>query len=216
MAKAVGGGYSAETRGKVGGIVYGVWRGFQTIRAKHAPSQPRSFKQLAIRAFAIHLSRAWQLNAHQADWDTYAQSHTLVDWTNTPKRLTGHNWFVGLNTRLVKLGNAIVATPPYVPAPDAVVGLAAVGTAGSIALTWTPPIVSANKIEVWLDGPHSPGRIPSIVRAKYHDTVVGTPGTETITVTTGTWSVYARALDLTNGLVSVWVGVNVVVPPPTS
>ena len=101
MAKVVGPLHASEARGKMGGLVFNSWRGFATVKAKHAPAQPRTQKQLLVRAICVICARAWQLLTTQADWTTYANTHTLVDWTNTPKRLTGANWYVMLSTRVL-------------------------------------------------------------------------------------------------------------------
>lgn len=50
---------SAEARGKVGGLIYNTWRGNSTVKIKKAPAQPRTARQLLIRAFATTCSRAW-------------------------------------------------------------------------------------------------------------------------------------------------------------
>lgn len=212
MAKCVAGAFSAEVRGKVGGLVFNSWRGFCTVKAKHAPAQPRTIKQLAIRATAILCSRAWALLATCADWNAYAQTHTLSDWTNSPKRLTGHNWFVMLTTRLLRLGLPQVDTPPAVAAPDPITAFTAVGGAGSITVDWTDPSAHTDSVEIWLNGPHSAGRLGSIIRALYNCSPWGDEGGLSISsLQAGVYSVYARVVSRTNGLASPFVSANATV-----
>jgi hypothetical protein len=196
----------------MGGLVYNSWRGFATVKAKHAPAQPQTNKQLAVRAVAVACARAWQLLVAQAAWNTYAATHTLVDWTNSPKRLTGANWYVMLTTRLLRLGIPPVVTPPVVAAPDAVTGLTAVGGAASITVDWVTPSTHTDSVEIWLDGPRSPGRQPSLVAAKYNCSPWGDEGGLAISgLQPGTYTAYVRVTSRTDGQVSPFVSDDAVV-----
>ena len=118
MAKCLGPLHSSEARGKVGGLVINSWRGFSTVKAKHAPAQPRSAAQLAARAILVQASRQWQTSADQASWNAYATTHTMTDWTNSPKRLTGANWFTMLFVRLTRRAQPPLTAAPTTLAPD--------------------------------------------------------------------------------------------------
>ena len=212
MAKVVGPLYGSEARGKVGGLIFNSWRGFATVKAKHAPAQPQTIKQLAVRAVAITCARAWQLLATTALWNEYARTHPLVDWTNSPKRLTGANWYVMLTTRLLRLGIAAVPTPPEVAAPDPVTGLTAVGAAASVTVDWATPAAHTNSVEIWFDGPHSAGRLGSLKAAKYNCSPWGDEGGLTISgLQAGVYTVYVRVTSRTDGQVSPFVAATAVV-----
>ncbi len=212
MAKCVGPLHSSEARGKMGGLTYSSWRGSATVKAKHAPAQPRSILQLAVRSIAIYCARLWQTIAYQAEWNAYAATHPLSDWTNSPKRLTGMNWFLMLSTRLLRAGIAVVNTPPIVPAPDPVFGLTATGGVGSLVVDWDAPVGGTDRIELWLDGPHSPGRLGSLVRARYNVLAYGTDAPKTISsLQPGAYHVFARAFSADDGQVSTYVAATDVV-----
>jgi hypothetical protein len=212
MAKCIAPAHAAETRGKVGGIVYNTWRGLATIKAKHAPAQPRSQKQLAIRALAIMLVRKWADLTNQADWRTYAYNHPISDWTNQPKRLTGANWYVMLNTRMFRMMGTTITDPPAVNAPDPVVEFAAADGAGLITLTWTAPSGANDRIEFWLDGPNTAGKLGSIIRAKFKTIMEGNTSGATITgLQPGVYTVYARVVSMVDGQVSLYVSDTAVV-----
>jgi hypothetical protein len=212
MAKCIAGGFAAETRGKVGGLVFNSWRGVGTLKIKHAPAQPRTNLQLAVRAIMIMLARKWQSLSNQADWNQYATDHPFSDWTNSPKRLTGMNWYCMLGLRLSRLGIPIVATPPEVVAPDPVTGLTAVGAAGSVTVDWSTPSAHTDSVEIWLHGPHSAGRLGSLVKAKYNCSPWGDEGGLSISgLQAGVYDVYVRVCSRTNGLVSAFVGDQTVV-----
>lgn len=198
---------STEARGKLGGVVYNTWRGTRYAKIQSSPAQPRSSEQLQIRAILSLLSRSWQsLTAAQRQaWSDYAETHTETDWTNTPKRITGLNWYIRLNTRLMLNGWTTIATPPSEPAPPAPTNLEATGGIGQIEITWDNYAGTGTSVEIWLDGPHSAGRSGSIIRAKKTSLAAGETGTDTITgLRPGTYTVYARAIDEARGLVSPW------------
>ena len=206
MAKVVGPLHSSEARGRMGGLVYNSWRGSATVKAKHAPAQPRSSLQLAVRATAIYCSRAWQALAATAQWNAYAAAHPLVDWTGSTKRLTGANWFVMLTTRLIRAGVAPVLTPPVANAPDAVTILAVSGGSGTLTMTWTDPGSVDDHIEFWLDGPRTAGRQGSLTKAKYNGFALGNAANFVISgLLDGHYTVYARSISWVDGQVSVWV-----------
>lgn len=210
MAKVVGPLHASEARGKMGGLVYNSWRGFATVKAKHAPAQPQSTKQLLVRAICVVCARAWALLSTQALWNAYAQTHTLVDWTNTPKRLTGANWYVMLSSRLLKRSITVVATPPIVAAPAALTTLTAVDAGDHIEVDWTPLLSATNNVEIWIDGPHTAGRAGSLPKALYNMDGTGTVGAaNTGPCPVGRYTIYARVISITNGQVSPFLSVDV-------
>jgi hypothetical protein len=199
---------SAEARGKVGGLIYNTWRGNSTVKIKKAPAQPRTARQLLIRAFATTCSRAWQLltQLQRDGWTAYATAHPDVDWTNTPKRLTGANFYLRLSTRLLDLGKTVVATCPVVNAPSNVSALVATGGAGSISCAFTPFAGTDTTIDIWLQGPKSAGVLGSLIKARHKTYGPGeTSPLVTSGLTPGLYQVYARAISEVNGLASAWV-----------
>lgn len=210
MAKVVGPLHASEARGKVGGLVYNSWRGFATVKAKHAPAQPRSTKQLLVRSLCVLCSRTWQLLASQADWTAYANTHTLVDWTNSPKRLTGSNWYVMLTTRLLKRGIASVDTPPTVLPPDPLSSLTALDAGDHIEVDWLPILTPSTNVEIWIDGPHSQGKAGSIPNARYNMDGTGSVGAaNTGPCPAGRYTIFGRAISLVDGQVSSFLSVDV-------
>jgi hypothetical protein len=209
MAKVVGPLHASEARGKSGGLVYNSWRGFATVKAKHAPAQPQTAKQLAARAICVTAARAWQLLANQAAWNYYASIHTLVDWTNSPKRLSGANWYVMLSTRLARRAIAPVITPPVSAAPDPVTALTAAGDLTNVEIDWDPTPGPTINVEIWIDGPRSPGRLGSLNKARWNMDGVGTVGAaNTGPLFQGQYTFYVRAISLEDGQVSPFISVD--------
>jgi len=199
---------SAEARGKVGGIVYNTWRGKSTVKVKKAPAQPRTPRQLLIRAFATTCARAWAglTQVVRDGWTAYANSHPDTDWTNSPKRLTGLNFYLRCATRCLDMLLSAPAAAPVIPAPANVTALVATGGAGQISCAFTAYGGTATQIDVWTHGPKSAGAIASLVKAKHR--AYG-PGETTPLVITGLpaglYAVFARGINEANGLASLFV-----------
>jgi hypothetical protein len=208
MAKCLAPAMSAEVRGRIGGIVFNSWRGVRYIKAKTGPAQPRSQKQLRLRAIAIGLARRWQIELQtiRDQWNVYAQTHTTTDWTNTKVRATGMNWYVALCTRMLFHNDVPPYTPPAIPAPVPLTNFAATGGSQSIVVTWTSPADDDLNAELWLQGPYSPGSIGSLVKANWKTNASANAATTTISgLAPGHYSVYGRMYDTTTGLVSTYL-----------
>ena len=208
MAKVTNPLFSSEARGKVGGIIFNTWRGFSTVKVKKSPAQPRTARQMLIRAFCVTCSRVWATisQVNRDGWTAYATAHPDVDWTNTPKRLTGINFYTRCGVRLLDLAKSVPSTCPVVAAPAAVEALVATGAAGQISCAFTASAGTDISIDLWTQGPKSAGVLGSIVRAKHK--IYG-PGETTPlvipTLTPGLYQVYARHISEVNGLASPFV-----------
>ena len=208
MAKVIGPLNSTEARGVIGGLVYNTWRGIRTVKRMTSPAQPRTQRALKIRALSIRLVRYWQTLSDivQAQWTAYATNHPMIDWTGVPKRLTGCNWFLGLNARLLDAGFSLVETPPTVAAPDPLAAFAAAGGVAQCILTWTPTEGTNLLANIWFQGPHSAGRSGKLERAHLAEYANGESGTLTLTnLLPGTYTFWARVVSEDNGQVSTWV-----------
>lgn len=215
MAKVIGPLHSSEARGRVGGLIFNTWRGSATVKAKHAPAQPGGAAQLQMRANASMLARYWGsiLDAvDRATWTAYAVAHVLTDWTGSTKRLTGLNWFLACSARLLMNDEAIVHTAPLVAAPDPPTGVTAVGGSSQITLSWDTPTTAPLIVWFYIQGPRSPGRIPTRARAKFRGNITGDDLTFVISgLTPGTHDIWVAVMDSVTGLVSTEILVSAVV-----
>lgn len=215
MAKCVGPAHSTETRGAVGPLVYNTYRGLRVVKMHTSPSQPRSSRQLYVRSLITRFSRTWAtLTALQrAAWTTWANDHPRVDWTNSSIRMTGADAYAGLNCHLVDAGQTVISDPPAVNGPEPVAGLALTPTAHQISIAFTAHTGTGTQIDIWLYGPHSAGRMPTINKAKHSSYSAGeTTPVVKANLAAGTWTVFARFLDEATGQVSSWVYADCVVP----
>jgi hypothetical protein len=205
---------SSEARGRVGGTVYNTWRGIRYAKQQTSPAQPRSIRQLQIRAWAVYLVRLWATIGDDARllWNNYAVEHPDIDWTNRSRRLTGLNWFVRVNTRLLDIPKPIITSPPTAAAPNPLELFAAADGSGSSVLTWTATADWGDYVQVFVQGPHSAGAKSSIHKAKLNQYAQGPSGTATLaSLPAGTYDVWARVVYQDTGLASAWVADRAVV-----
>jgi hypothetical protein len=208
MAKVLNPLHSSEARGRVQGLQFNTWRGTRFVKTNTSPCQPRSARQLTIRSRTAYLTRYWQsLTAlNRGYWNAYAVSHPAIDWTGSPKRLTGLNWFVRCNSRLLDIGESIIEAPPEAAAPEAPTTFAATGAAGGITINWDAMAGTDLQIDIWLCGPHSAGVQGKIERATHVAYDVGETPPQNITdLFPGTYTAFGRTIDETTGLTSPWV-----------
>lgn len=199
---------SAEARGKLGGIVFNTWRGKSTVKCKKAPAQPRTARQLIMRAFATTCARAWATLTQvvRDGWTNYANDHPDTDWTNSPKRLTGLNYYLRCASRCLDMGFTAPAAAPTITAPANVAALVATGGSGSISCAFTPYGGTATQIDVWLQGPKSAGRLGSIIKAKHKAYGPGETSPLVMSgLSPGLYAVFARGVSETVGLASLFV-----------
>jgi hypothetical protein len=202
---------STEARGRVGGKVFNTWRGINYAKGKTSPAQPRSQAQLAVRGYLSKLVRQWaSLPAvNQGWWNDYAVAHPQTGFGGTGKRLTGSNWFVMLNCRMLLMGYAVVLVPPADPAPGIPTGLTCTGSAGQVSIDWTAEVSYVNDLNCWFDGPHTAGRQGKIERAKAKGSWAGNAAGPVIInqLAPGTYTAFFKMQAKASGLSSPWVSV---------
>jgi hypothetical protein len=207
MAKVIGPLHSTEARGVIGGLVFNTWRGIRYVKRMTSPAQPRHSTALWLRSLAIRMVRTWQTLGTTArnDWNDYAAAHPLLDWTGIAKRVTGCNWYVGLNTRLLLMNKTTIGEPPAVVAPLPLIALSATPAAGKITVTWTPTAGTNISAFIFTFGPHSKGMFAHFPRAKYWGIAPGEGGTVDITVSQiGRYTIWLAAADESTGLLSTY------------
>lgn len=208
MAKVIGPLHSTEARGVFGAGIFNTWRGIRTVKRMTSPAQPRTKRALQIRAYTIQLVRHWQTLAASvhAEWNHYADEHPLLDWTGVAKRITGCNWFVGLNLRLLDLGMVLEPEPPLVAPPLPLAAYDVLGGTRLISASWTPTAGTNLSVQVMMYGPHSPGKQGKIERATLAGYVEGeTPPFSVTGVLPGFYTVWSRVVSEDDGQVSTWV-----------
>lgn len=198
---------SVEARGRMSGLVYNTWHGISYVKAHSGPNQPNSAKQLYARALLTTVTALWRaLTQVQRDaWGVYADNHLETDWTGSPLRLTGQNWFMRCNIQLKRMGETTITDPPAVAAPDALIGFAITLTGADLTQSFTSPVTGELMIDTFLLGPVSTGVDPKIEHAVNARTVtvdVQQPDIIKLAVPSGRWRAWAKILDKATGLAS--------------
>jgi hypothetical protein len=156
------------------------------------------------------VSKLWKTitDGQRSAWSDWATAHPVSDWTGSPKRLTGMNWFTRCNILLTKLGLTRVLTAPTISAPNPPTGLTLSFASNAIRATWTAP--SSNAQVIMFDSTPNlsagrEGKLQMAAFASYCSSAVATPFTIVGSVTTGRYTVFAKVVDSTNGLPSPYV-----------
>ncbi|MBA7685576.1 hypothetical protein ES703_94001 [subsurface metagenome] len=105
-----------EMRGSAGGITIARNRFGSYIRSRTKPVNPKSDRQMAIRAIMMFLAEAWReapmTDVIRAGWQTYADSVNAVNKLGESVTLTGFNCFMAGNAALQSVGAALVTAAP--------------------------------------------------------------------------------------------------------
>jgi len=168
VAKIQFGNIVADARNAVGGVVYSrnTWGAY--IRQKVSPVQPRTPRQVEMRANLTELSKRWGtvLTEEQREaWRQFAAAFPIVDVFGNTVSLTGIAAYQRVNRVRAILGLPPLDDPPAnmdVVAPDSVsLDISYTGTppALSLRVVFTPsPAPSGHHVEVWATKGLSPGR----------------------------------------------------------
>lgn len=176
-------------RGKVGGLVYSHNLGGDYIRSHNSPVQPNSIRQQFIRYYLALVSGQWyQLDAGQRSaWDSWAQDQPMYNAFGGQYRMTGHQAFVSLNSRLLDSGGAIIEEPPEFPMVLPEIGYIAsheteTWPSASMQLSYDA-IGAGDRLQVWQTIPGGPGKDPNFNQAslvRYSSAGQASPWTVTL------------------------------------
>jgi hypothetical protein len=202
--------FSQEARGGLAGLVFNTWRGINTVKTNTSPTGQGTAKRLAAQALLSAISKAWAgiTDAQRLAWGQYAIDHPVTDWTGSPKRLTGMNWYARCNVMLSYLGNALISDPPIDAAPDPATGFAVSQTGDDLVASWTTPVGAGPNIEFWIAGPLSAGRSAKLEQAARHSSIAANtaqPYHLLVAPAVGRYTVFARIVDVDNGLTSTYM-----------
>jgi hypothetical protein len=201
---------SVEARGKVAGLVYNTWRGISYVKAKATPKAQGTPRRLAIRALAKQCTLRWQemADADRVGWNEYAVDHPDIHWTGNSSRLSGYNWFVRTNVRLLDIGLSVVDTAPARPNGWPVVEVSGSVVGDVVTLEWALPAGAPESeliVDVWRTCAQSAGRKPKIEDAKHLAYVSAEAHSyEGGPVARGSYGFFVRTIDEMSGLSSPW------------
>lgn len=207
-----------QISGRVGGTVFAHNRGGAYMRNGSIPSIVMTQKAMLYKGY---LAAASQLYANATDdeaaaWREYAANHPVTNRLGRSHNLTGGNWFVACNSRLIAAGVTPITLPPNAPAPTGsqIASAAVAAGAGSATITLSVNPTGENK-HAWIRAARvQSGRITN-VRNKFTEILItGANEASPIDIATelkaelgsfqaGDWYHFeVRLLDDTTGLIS--------------
>lgn len=108
---------SGQASGKVGSMVAARNRTGPYIRQNGKPVQPRTSTQQSVRYTFIKLSNGFLnlTNSQQDQWEDFANNYTVPNRLGDAVNLTAINWYIALNSRLDRINEGPLTTPPLNP-----------------------------------------------------------------------------------------------------
>ncbi len=138
----------AAASGSIGGTVYSHNRGGMYTRNRAIPITSTTSFALNAKQRLATASQNWQslTDVQRFSWDNWALQNPVTDALGFPRHLSGHQAFVGLNSRRAANGDAQLTAPPIVPAPDGLLTLVVDGDIGlgDVDITFTATPLGAN------------------------------------------------------------------------
>ncbi len=134
----------AAVSGSIGGTVFSRNRGGAYMRNRAVPVDPNTAYQIAVRAVLANQSQAWAAlsDAQRQAWESWATQNTVTNALGNQIRLSGHQAFVQINSRLDFVDATTFSVPPITSAPlglDSISLTSDIGTGTfEIAFTATP------------------------------------------------------------------------------
>lgn len=149
MSNVLYGGGVIDARGSVSGITMSRSRFGASHRAKVSPIQPQSPFQTEARNWLSNWSQTWSqvlTAAQRAAWNSYALTTPATNVFGQTSYLTGHQWFVRLNSNIQRCSGASILVPP-----------AFTSMPGFTALSCTSSHVPGAVLRVFYAAPALPG-----------------------------------------------------------
>jgi len=208
---------SQEARGGIGGFVYNTWRGINYVKTNTSPTGQGTALRLAAQSLMTQVSKLWAgiTDIQRAAWSQYGTDHPVTDWTGSPKRLTGMNWFCKCNILLKKLGLSTISAAPTDAAPSPPVGLNLTYATSAIWSTWSAPATDSQVLMFFATPSQSAGiegKLEMAAYASYCSSSATTPFEIISAPPSGRVTVFAKTVGADTGLPSPYVSDYVDVP----
>lgn len=183
MAKIQLGNMAQNVSGSIGGTTFGRNKGGAYARQKSSPVQPRTERQLTVRANLSLVSQAWRnlTAALRAEWETYAQAHPVVDVFGQALKLSGMSAFCKIAADCLNLGLDQPTAPPPDPTEVIPAPVSAVATADdqTVVVTFDGNPAATDIIALWATPGISQGRAYVNSQLRFAGMLVGTGSTPT-------------------------------------
>lgn len=162
MAIMTPGPLAAALSGSVGGTVFSRNRGGAYVRNRSIPVDPNTSFQIAVRAALAAQSQNWadRSDAERNAWESWALQNPVTNALGNAIRLSGHQAYVQINSRLDLVDVSTIDVPPIENAPTGLDSLIVDGDigVGDVDIVFTATPLAAN-VAIWLQAAvvNSPG-----------------------------------------------------------
>ena len=145
---------SGQASGKVGSLVAGRNRTGAYIRQNAKPVQPRTPTQTLVRYDFTRVSDAFlNLSTTRIDmWNDFGDNYTIPNRLGQATTNSGRNWFMALNSRLLRLGVSVQLEPPLSPEPAYLPFVSVAQTAGAGPINFGVGTTAGANQAVWIYG----------------------------------------------------------------
>lgn len=163
MAKVLFGNGIADARRSIAGNTFSRNKGGSYMRQRVKPINPQTIDQVNKREILSALSKLWgnTLTQTQRDgWQSFAELNPRVDVLGQVIILSGIQMYISINERLLIAGAARIDGAPLnqqVTQLTAVSAVFDVGLADSYEITFAPPIVGDERLQISATPQLSPG-----------------------------------------------------------
>jgi len=162
MAKIIPGPMVGQISGSIGATTFSRNRYGLYTRRRTNPTNPNTIYQQEARSYLATASSAFAAltTAQKLAWEGFAKANPVTDNLGQTVTLAPNAAYVMLNSRLLRLGESQLTTPPIVPAPTGLTSLtltADIG-AGNVEVAYTStPLGADDHLAVWAAVCPSPG-----------------------------------------------------------
>lgn len=150
-----------QMSGSLAGITASHNKGGPYFRNRAIPTNPNSTAQLRTRNFLATNSSNWAdlTNAQRAAWVEWARQNPITNTLGNSVLKTGHQSYIGLNSRILLAGDTVIDVPPIVTAPNGFTSAAQDGDIGTgdTDLTFSPALESGNQVMLFAAVTNSAG-----------------------------------------------------------
>lgn len=153
MAILTPGPLASEVSGRIGGTIFAHNRGGMYVRNGTKPIKVTTPSAMTFKAILGTASKLWTMltSAEIAAWNTFATNNPQKNRLGRQISLTGQNFFIRLNSRLMYANADIITLPPTAAPPNlaAISAMSVTAATGTVQITFDDSGLGANDV-LWI------------------------------------------------------------------
>jgi len=156
MAKVTFAPLVTAVQGSIGGTTFQQNRSGWIARARQRPRKARTLTQKTSQSRLLVWLPVWRTLslATQELWNDFALAHPHIDMWGRTRNVSGFNYFVRLNSQLVRALSEPITSPPIYEPPDPLTTVTINLHPGTLMVGWTPdPLPTNVTVIIYLSAP---------------------------------------------------------------